>query len=92
MQIYWSPLAEDDLVAIFDFISQDDLQAAIKMDNLFRDAAEKLQYFPYKGRVGRCLGTREFVVHTNYILVYQIKGNMIQILNILHTAKRYPPE
>ena len=39
MQIQWSPMAEDDLIAIFDFIAEDNLQAAIKMDRLFRESA-----------------------------------------------------
>ena len=90
MKIVWSPSAEDDLNNIFDYIASDNIQSALKMYRLFKDAIENLAYFPNKGRVGRCTGTRELVVHVNYIIVYCIRDNTIYVLNIVHAAKRYP--
>lgn len=43
------------------------------------------------GREGRVLGTREFVVHANYVIVYDVRGNSIRVLRILHTAMKPLP-
>lgn len=92
MEVVWTKMAEDDLIAIFEFIAKDNLQSAIAMDAMFRNTGNGLSDFPQIGKVGRLPGTREFVVHPNYILVYRLKEECIQVLNIIHTAKQYPPE
>jgi toxin ParE1/3/4 len=47
--------------------------------------------FPEMGRVGRIDNTREFVISkTSYIVVYRIKGDDIQVLRVLHTARLWP--
>ena len=55
-----------------------------------RKAAEKLGTGPYLYRSGREPGTRETVVHPNYILVYAVQANSIRILRLLHTRQQYP--
>jgi len=44
---------------------------------------------PYLYRSGRVAGTREAVVHPNYILVYRVTET-IEILAVLHARQRYP--
>lgn len=41
-------------------------------------------------RAGRVDGTREAVVHPNYILVYRVGDAAIDILAVLHTRQDYP--
>ena len=41
-------------------------------------------------RLGRVPGTREHVVHPNYIVVYQVGDDVIDILRILHSRQQYP--
>jgi ParE toxin of type II toxin-antitoxin system, parDE len=45
---------------------------------------------PYVYREGRKPNTREMVVLPNYIIVYRIKRDRIQIVNVLHARRRYP--
>lgn len=45
---------------------------------------------PYLFRPGRVPGTREYVVHPNYIVVYQVGDEMIDILRVLHSRRQYP--
>lgn len=45
---------------------------------------------PYLFRLGRVPGTREQVVHPNYIVVYQVGSDVIDILRILHSRQQYP--
>lgn len=54
------------------------------------EAAAFLAYHPEIGRLGRVSGTRELVVAgTPYIFVYRVKAT-IEILTILHTARKWP--
>lgn len=90
MQINWSQEAEYDLNQIVDFIASDNPIAAINLSEYLFDTAEKVGHMPYMGRGGRVLGTREFVAHPNYILVYQVRLDEIRILRVLHGSRKYP--
>ncbi len=45
---------------------------------------------PYLFRRGRVPGTREYVVHPNYIVVYRVGQNVIDVLRVLHSRQQYP--
>jgi len=54
-------------------------------------AVEMLLDFPESGRPGRLVDTRELVVgKTPYILPYRLRGDMIEILRVLHGRQRWP--
>jgi toxin ParE1/3/4 len=40
-------------------------------------------------RPGRDPGTREAVVHPNYLIIYRV-GDVIEILAVLHARQQYP--
>jgi addiction module RelE/StbE family toxin len=44
---------------------------------------------PNSARLGRVAGTRELAVHSNYILIYDVVGDIVRILNVLHTAREW---
>ena len=91
MNLVWSEPAEEDLDAIVEYIAQDNLQAALDMDSLLRDTADRLILFPEKGKPGRIPGTRELIIHKNYILVYVTTPETVQIVTVLHSARQWPP-
>ncbi|WP_232209404.1 type II toxin-antitoxin system RelE/ParE family toxin [Sphingomonas sp. SKA58] len=64
--------------------------AADRIGAAIRHAADRLPDHPYLHRPGRVPGTREAVVHPNYILVYRVMTDRIQILALLHTRQQYP--
>ena len=43
-------------------------------------------------RAGRIRGTREAVVHPNYILIYRVGSDAVEIVNVIHSRQQYPPE
>lgn len=61
------------------------------MDERFSQTSASLTDYPNLGRLGRVAGTREAVVHENYILVYNVVGDCVRVLRILHVARQWPP-
>ena len=89
MKLGWTPEAIADRDAIFDYIEADNPAAASALDELFSEKVERLTDHPKLGRPGRVEGTRELVVHENYILVYDIVGDLTRILRVLHAARQW---
>jgi len=62
MILIWSIPAEENLASIIDYIALDNPQAALRTDEIIQNSADSLMNFPYKGKQGRVIGTRELVV------------------------------
>ena len=88
----WSPEAIDDLAALRAYIEQDDPAAARRVAlHLVVSIETLLSNHPEMGRPGRVPGTRELVIpKTPYIVPYRLVGDAIQVLRILHGARRWP--
>lgn len=91
MRVIWTPEALQDRVDIFDYIAADNPDAAVWMDELFSDAATRLAEHPKLGKPGKISGTREFIPHQSYRLVYEIDQKLVWILALVHTARQWPP-
>ena len=88
--VRWSDEAATDLVEIIDYIEQHNPIAAQDLHAAIVQSAENLPLMPYLFRPGRVSGTREHVVHPNYIVVYQVGDDVIDILRVLHSRQQYP--
>ena len=86
MNLFWTPEALADRLAIYDHIEADDPGAALSLDEQFSAAAQRLADYPYLGRPGRVAFTRELVAHQNYVLVYDMGDDKIRVLRVLHVA------
>ena len=82
--------SRQDRRAICDYIETRDVRAALELDKLFSTKANKLTAVPQLGKPGRVPGTRELVAHKRYVLVYEVAGNQIHVLRVLHTARKWP--
>jgi addiction module RelE/StbE family toxin len=91
INLLWTKSARADRREIFEFIAKDSIRAAGKIDRLFENKAGILIRFPELGHPGRISGTREFLAHKHYFLIYRIYVNMVQILRVLHTSRQWPP-
>lgn len=90
MRVLWTPEAEQDRDDIWHAIAADNPLAAARMDELFTEAAAKLADFPMLGHACAILGTREWIPHESYRLVYEIDENAIWVLALVHTARQWP--
>jgi len=90
LRLIWKPFALEDRERIMDYIALDNPKAALQLDMLFEQKADQLLTFPELYKTGRIEGTREAVVHPNYVMVYMMDGDTISILRILHSAQDWP--
>ena len=91
MTIRWRRPALIDLVAVRAFIGRENRRAAATVAKRIRESVARLADFPALGRPGRVPGTRELVVEgTPYIVAYRAVGNSVEILRVLHGARRWP--
>jgi toxin ParE1/3/4 len=91
MELFWTPEACQDREDIYDHIEADAPAAALALDALFEEKAGRLVDHPGLGKPGRIVATRELVAHQNYILVYDIAGDLVRVLRVLHAARQWPP-
>ena len=91
MRVRLTPSAERDLDEIEAYICADNVSAAI--DTVLRviDSIRHLGDNPDMGREGRVGGTREWVVpETPFIVPYRIRDNTVEVLRVLHGARKWP--
>ena len=89
MLVEWRPLARAQLSEILEYISDRNLVAASELYKNIEAAISALPQHPYLYRFGRGPGTREIVVHPNYLVVYRVT-NRIEIVTVLHARQEYP--
>ncbi|HEY4145344.1 type II toxin-antitoxin system RelE/ParE family toxin [Pinirhizobacter sp.] len=92
MKVEWMPAAEEDRLRIWTYIAAEDVGAAMRMDERFKDSSEQLAMFPRSAPRGVVRGTRELVPHANYRLVYEIKSDVVRVLALVHVSRQWPPE
>ena len=90
LPVKWGHEALNDLVEIIDYIEQYNPVAAASLHHHISAAAEGLSAIPYGFRLGRVPGTREIVVHPNYLVVYRVGDTSVDILRVLHARQEYP--
>ena len=67
------------------------MTAAAKLKAAIETSAEHIAVHPYMYRIGRILGTREAVVHPNYMLIYEVGVDFVEIMSVIHSRRQYPP-
>lgn len=92
MKLEWTAQAGQDRRDTRARIGQENLPAAVELDDSITQKAERLARHPAMGRPGRLLGTRELVVHRNYVLLYTVTDEAVRILRLLHARRQWPDE
>jgi addiction module RelE/StbE family toxin len=87
MLIKWTKTALGSVNKIAGFIAKDNPTRATSFVLELQAAVNKLQAHPGMGRAGRVPGTRELVLHKNYIAIYRVRGDDVEILRLHHAAR-----
>jgi addiction module RelE/StbE family toxin len=91
MKVKWLRLALSDIEEIAQYISKENPDAAHKVIRLIYNKIYFLISHPNIGRPGRVFGTRELYIEgTPFIVPYRISNNEIQIIRVLHGARKWP--
>jgi addiction module RelE/StbE family toxin len=87
MSIKWTKTALGSVDEIAGYIAKDSPTRASSFVLELQQAVTKLQAHPGMGRAGRVPGTRELVLHKNYIAIYRVRGDDVEILRLHHAAR-----
>ena len=87
MLIRWTKTALLSVDEIAGYIAKDNPTRATSFVLELQDAVTKLKAHPGMSRVGRVPGTRELVLHKNYIAIYRVRGNNVEILRLHHSTR-----
>ena len=89
-RLRWRPLSLADRDAIMEYIARDNPSAAIDLDLEFELEAENARQRPKLYKPGRMKDTREIVVRPNYVMVYRVIGDLVEVLRVLRAAQQWP--
>ena len=88
MRVTFSEAANDDLLDIAVYIAQDNPTRALSFVAEIEDQCQTLARMPHKGTQRPELGEELRVLpHGRYLAFYQVKGDQVRILRILHSAR-----
>ena len=71
-------------------IGQDNPEAAADLDDVFESKGDIARQRPTLYKKGKVDGTREIVAASNYVIVYTIKDEYVEVLRIIHARQQWP--
>jgi toxin ParE1/3/4 len=91
VKIRWTAVAADDLKSVHEYLTEHaPVRADIIVDRIL-NGIDVLEQYPNLGRQGRLGGTRELVITgTPFIVFYRLRKNQVEILGVLHAARKWP--
>lgn len=93
MRLAWLAEAVQDLIGIRQYIARDNPRAAKDAAQRILATIDYLLDHPGIGRAGKLHGTRELVIPSlPFIVPYRVRGEVIEILGVLHTSRQRPQE
>lgn len=89
MTVRWTPTALRDLDSLHAYICNENLAAADAAVGRILAGIEALSQHPEMGRIGRVAATRELVLPP-MVVAYRLRRGALEILAIIHGARRWP--
>jgi toxin ParE1/3/4 len=91
MLVVRTKLADEDLLDIWFYVGADDMDAADRLLDQIDTRCDNLSQYPQKGvqRDALMPGMRS-ILEGNYVIFYQVNGDRVEILRILHGSRDFP--
>jgi len=91
-KINWTKEAEQDLENILlYYLEHAGLSVAESVYSRIHEQIETLKFLPERCRIGRIQETWGYVIaRLPYIAVVHVDNDTVSVLNIVHTARKYP--
>ncbi len=89
MAVKWTRAALRSADEIAKHISKDSPARAQSFMLDLKSAVNRLSVHPGMGRPGRVPGTRELVLHKNYIAIYRVRDGNVELLRLHHAARTF---
>lgn len=91
MKLFVSGIARVEVARIADYISQDNPHAAIRMTAQLRQRFREIKERPYANALFIGFQHRQIrrKVHGNYLILYRIMDDRIEVVHVLHGAMDY---
>ena len=87
LELRWTNRALGRLETIAAYIAKDSPERAKTFTQELRKKVDILKT-QLIGTAWKVFGTKQYVLHPNYIAIYKVKANEVQILTILHSAQK----
>jgi toxin ParE1/3/4 len=93
LEVRWLKRALANLEEEAEYIARDKPAAARRVVLAIAASVARLADYPAMARTGRVEGTRELVVPgTPYIIPYRVREGRVEVLRVLHAARKWPPK
>lgn len=91
LSIFYAVPARADINDIYRYIAKDNPRAARDVVAAIEEAVELLSQYPYKSRKTRQRGMRAMPLSQYpYIIFFKIRRGELEVLHVLHGARRHP--
>ncbi len=92
MRVRWLRRALANLDDVGEYIGRDNPAAAAATVQRIMAAVDAMAAggSANAGRPGRVAGTRELVVTPNYLVPYRVRGDVLEVLRVMHARQRWP--
>jgi len=92
MRVHWTDTAQQHLDAIYRYIAQDSPAYAMRMVDRITRRSQQIGDFPLSGRMVREYEMSQIreVVEGPYRIIYYITPDQIDVLAVLHGARKAP--
>jgi len=89
--IRYLPVAQDDLLSIYDFIALDSPNRALAFVDKIDEKIRALEHHPSLGRIPRHAKLREYgyrvLILESYLVFYLVRGQAIEIHGVIHSSR-----
>jgi len=90
LPVIWLEEAEKDLEEILSNLADYDATAAYNLNDTVQQAALKLHQDYRLYPAGPVANTKKRVIGSFYMLIYRVTDIEVEIVNVVHTRRRYP--